>query len=93
MTKAANSKNGLRIDKWLWHARFCKTRALAQRKTATGLIRLNGQRVEKSSALVHPGDVLTVPIARSVLNLRVVAVGIRRGPPAEAHALYELLDA
>ncbi len=82
---------GLRIDKWLWHARFCKTRELAQRKAETGLIRLNGQRVEKPSALVRPGDVLTLPIARNVVALRVLALGARRGPPAETRALYELI--
>jgi ribosome-associated heat shock protein Hsp15 len=82
---------GLRIDKWLWHARFCKTRGIAQRKAATGLIRLNGQRVEKASALVRPGDVLTLPVARDVVVLRVLALGARRGPPAEARALYEIL--
>lgn len=82
---------GLRIDKWLWHARFCKTRASAQRKVETGLIRLNGQRVEKPSALVRPGDMLTLPIAREVIVLRVLALGTRRGPLAEARALYERL--
>jgi ribosome-associated heat shock protein Hsp15 len=83
---------GLRIDKWLWHARFCKTRALAQRKAAAGLIRVNGQRIERASTLIHPGDVLTLPLARSVIALRVLALGARRGPPAEARALYEMLE-
>jgi ribosome-associated heat shock protein Hsp15 len=82
---------GLRVDKWLWHARFCKTRATAQRKVEPGLIRLNGQSVEKPSALVRPGDVLTLPIAGEVIVLRVLALGTRRGPPAEARALYERL--
>ncbi len=82
---------GLRIDKWLWHARFCKTRGVAQRKAETGLIRLNGQRVEKPSALVRPGDVLTLPVSREVIALRVLALGARRGPPLEARALYELI--
>ena len=81
----------IRIDKWLWHARFCKTRGLAQRKAAAGLIRLNGQRIEKASVLVHPGDVLTLPMARNVIALRVLALGARRGPPTEARALYEFI--
>lgn len=83
---------GLRIDKWLWHARFCKTRGLAQRKAAAGLIRVNGQRIEKASALVRPGDVVTLPVARNVIALRVIALGARRGPPSEARTLYEKLD-
>ena len=87
----AQSPQALRIDKWLWHARLCKTRGLAQRKAAAGLIRLNGQRIEKASALVHPGDVLTLPKASTVLALRVLALGARRGPPMEARALYELI--
>lgn len=82
---------GLRIDKWLWHARFCKTRVLAQRKAETGLIRLNGARIEKPSTLVRPGDVLVLPVAREVIALRVLALGARRGPPAEARELYELI--
>ncbi|MGQ0740870.1 MAG: RNA-binding S4 domain-containing protein [Alphaproteobacteria bacterium] len=82
----------LRIDKWLWRARFCKTRALAQRRAGTGLIRLNGARVEKPSATVRPGDVLTIPRAHDIVLLRVLALGARRGPPAEARTLYELLQ-
>lgn len=81
----------IRIDKWLWHARFCKTRALAQRTSSSGLIRLNGQRVSKASVEVKPGDTLTAPRGREVVAVRVVALGIRRGPPAEARALYEVL--
>src|SRR6202521_5201437 len=86
---AAPPPAGLRIDKWLWHRGLSKTRGLAQHKVETGLIRLNGQRVEKPSALVCPGDVLTLPTAREVIALRVLALGARRGPPAEARALYE----
>jgi ribosome-associated heat shock protein Hsp15 len=82
----------LRIDKWLWRARFCKTRVLAQQKAEAGLIRLNGARVEKPSALVHPGDVVTLPKGSTVVALRVVALGARRGPPSEARGLYELME-
>jgi len=87
------AENSLRIDKWLWHARFCKTRALAQRKAAAGLIRINGRRIEKPGSVVHPGDVVIVPVSREVIALRVIALGSRRGPPSEARTLYELLDA
>jgi len=86
------SPQAIRIDKWLWHARFCKTRDLAQRKAATGLIRVNGHRVEKASALVRAGDVVTLPLARNVIALRVVALGARRGPPSEARTLYKILE-
>jgi len=81
----------LRLDKWLWHARFHKTRALAQAACTSGLIRLNGRRVEKPSVEVRPGDVLTLPRGREVVVVRVVACGIRRGPARDAALLYEVL--
>lgn len=81
----------LRIDKWLWHARFCKTRLLAQAKAATGQIRLNGHRVEKASAAVRVGDVMTLPAGSKVISVRVRALGIRRGPAIEARELYDII--
>ena len=82
----------LRIDKWLWHARFYKTRALAQTAAASGIIRLNGNRIGKSSTTVTPGDILTIPRGPEVLALRVLALGTRRGPASEAQALYDILN-
>jgi ribosome-associated heat shock protein Hsp15 len=81
----------IRIDKWLWHARFAKTRALAQEAATSGMIRLNDHRVIKSSAEVRPGDVLTIPRGHEVLVVRIEACGIRRGPAKEAQALYAVL--
>jgi ribosome-associated heat shock protein Hsp15 len=82
----------LRIDKWLWHARFCKTRGIAQEKAAKGHIRLNGNRVEKASAAVRAGDVMTLPADGKVVTLKVLGLGERRGPASEARALYEILE-
>jgi ribosome-associated heat shock protein Hsp15 len=82
----------LRIDKWLWHARFCKTRAIAQARAESGLIRLNGNRVEKPSAAVRVGDTLTIPTAKEATVVKVLALGIRRGPPAEARTLFEVVS-
>lgn len=82
----------IRIDKWLWHARFAKTRPLAQDAATSGMIRLNGHRVVKSSAEVRPGDVLTIPRGREVLVVRIEGCGIRRGPAKEAQALYSVLS-
>ena len=82
----------LRIDKWLWHARFCKTRAIAQEKATQGHIRLNGQRVEKASAAVRIGDTMTLPAGGRVIALKVLGLGVRRGPASEAQTLYELLE-
>ena len=81
----------LRIDKWLWHARFCKTRAIAQAKAAAGHIRINGHRVEKASAAVRVGDVMTLAAGGKVMAVRVLGLGERRGPAAEARLLYEVL--
>jgi ribosome-associated heat shock protein Hsp15 len=82
----------IRIDKWLWHARFHKTRSLAQVAATKGHIRLNGRRIEKSSAEVGPGDTLTLPRGGQVVVVRVLGCGIRRGPAPEAQALYEIVD-
>ncbi|HKD20361.1 MAG TPA: RNA-binding S4 domain-containing protein [Rhizomicrobium sp.] len=81
-----------RIDKWLWHARFYRTRVLAQAAATGGLIRLNGQRVEKSSVDVEPGDILTLPRGREVVVVRVLSMSVRRGPASDARLLYEIVD-
>jgi ribosome-associated heat shock protein Hsp15 len=82
----------IRIDKWLWHARFYKTRALAQVAATSGRIRRNDARVEKAGLEVKIGDILTLGRGRDVVVVRILACGIRRGPAKEAQALYEVLD-
>lgn len=79
----------LRIDKWLWHARMCKTRSLAQRLILDGAVRVDGQRTLKPSQSVQPGAVLTLALNGQVRVLRVVALGQRRGPADEAQRLYD----
>lgn len=79
----------IRIDKWLWHARLCKTRGLAASVVSGGRLRLNGQRIEKPGRAVGPGDVLTLRLAGQVRVLRILACGTRRGPAPEAATLYE----
>lgn len=82
----------LRLDKWLWQARFFKTRSLAQKVIAGGGLRVNGQRVAKTSASIGPGDTLTFLTGDWVRVIRVVALGTRRGPAPEAQALYDDLS-
>jgi len=77
----------IRLDKFLWHARFVKTRGLAA-KLCEGGIRVDGVRVEKPGALVRPGQVLTFALGRHVRVIELVAVGVRRGPADEARGLY-----
>ena len=82
----------VRIDKWLWHARFYRSRVQAQEAAASGLLRVNGLRVDKPSAGVQPGDVVTLPRGRDVLAVRVEGVALRRGPSAEARKLYTIVE-
>lgn len=82
----------LRIDKWLWHARFFKTRSLAAKIVSGGKLRVNGQPISKPAYAVSAQDVLTFPQAQQVRVIQVVALGDRRGPATEAQALYVDLD-
>jgi ribosome-associated heat shock protein Hsp15 len=81
-----------RLDKWLWFARMVKTRTLAAEVVALGKVRVNRVRAAKASQALRPGDVLTLALGGRVRILRVLAPGARRGPPAEARQLYELLS-
>ena len=81
----------LRIDKFLWFARIVKTRALAQGMAETGRIRIGGRLVDRAHAPVKVGDVLSFAQRGEVRVLRVEALPDRRGPPAEARALYSEL--
>ncbi|WP_163849426.1 RNA-binding S4 domain-containing protein [Pseudooceanicola aestuarii] len=82
----------LRIDKWLWQARFFKSRSLSAACVTGGHLRINGQRTVKASHGVGPGDVLTFSQGQVVRVIRVEALGTRRGPAPEAQALYFDLD-
>lgn len=82
-------KPRLRADKWLWHARFFKTRSLATKVISGGHLRINGEKVSKPSSAISPGDVLTFPQARDIRVIKVLALSERRGPAPEAQALYE----
>lgn len=78
----------VRIDKWLWFARFYKSRSLSAKLVAGGQLRINLERVVKGSFGVGAGDVLTFPQGDHVRMIEVVAIGERRGPAPEAQALY-----
>ena len=77
-----------RIDKWLWHARFARTRSAAQRLALSGHVRLNREKVVAASRLVRPGDVLTLALGRGVRVIRIRAIAKRRGGADEAQRLY-----
>lgn len=78
-----------RIDKWLWFARFAKTRTLAAGLVSTGRIRINSSKISKPSTLIKPGDIITASIGRRVRIVEISALGARRGPAKEAMGLYE----
>ncbi len=82
----------IRLDRWLWFARLCKTRSLAAREIADGRLRLNGTRTTKPAQAVGPGDTLTYARGARVLVLRILATGQRRGPAPEAQMLYSDLS-
>ncbi|GLK78898.1 RNA-binding S4 domain-containing protein [Methylopila turkensis] len=81
----------LRIDVWLWRARVARTRALAVGLVQSGHVRVNGQRVRAPGHGLKRGDVLTIALSAAVRVLRVAEFGERRGPAAEAQALFEEL--
>lgn len=83
--------DALRLDKWLWMTRFCKTRAIAQKLASKGRIRINGRVVDKPHALVRVNDVITLPLPAGVKVLKVLHLPDRRGPASEAQASYEIV--
>ena len=82
----------MRIDKLLWFLRLAKTRGLAQEWVQAGHIRHNGRRVERGAQAIAVGDVLTVPLGKRVVAIRVLVLPVRRGPAPKAQACYERLD-
>lgn len=81
-----------RLDVWLWRARLFKSRARATAFCVEDGLRINRIKTGKAHHLVRPGDVLTFALGAQVRVLRVVSLGTRRGPAAEARTLYEELN-
>ena len=77
----------MRLDKWLWAARFFKTRSLATQAIDNGRVKLNGERV-KPARDVKPGDRLDLRIGEAEWTLTVQALAMQRGPAPVAQALY-----
>lgn len=81
-----------RLDQWLWYARFFKSRSLATRFCSEGRLRVNTRIVAKAHHHVKEGDMLTFALGERVRVIRVVGLGMRRGPAPEAQGLYEDLS-
>jgi ribosome-associated heat shock protein Hsp15 len=82
----------LRVDRWLWFARFFKSRTLAAEACASSRVRINGAPVAKPGHALRVGDVLTFPLGPHIRVIKVAALAERRGPFAEARLLYEDLS-
>ena len=78
-----------RIDRWMWCARFFKTRSLAAKFIATGKVRVNGTRVTKSAYQVKNGDVLTFPLGNRIRVVEIQAFVAKRGSATVAATLYD----
>lgn len=85
----ASEKSSRRLDQWLWFARFVKSRSLAARLCSAGEIVVNGVAVAKPNHAVRTGDVVVVAQRGWERTVRVLALGERRGPAAEARTLFE----
>lgn len=83
----------VRLDVWLWRARFAKNRSRTAQMALAGRLRVNGRVVVKSHHALRVGDVLTFAVGDRVRVLRVVSLGHRRGPATEARTLYDDLPA
>jgi ribosome-associated heat shock protein Hsp15 len=82
----------VRIDKWLWAARFFKTRSLAQQAIAAGRVKLNDARV-KSSHVLKAGDALAIRVGDFEWQIVVSALSDKRGPAEQARKLYQETEA
>jgi ribosome-associated heat shock protein Hsp15 len=81
-----------RLDKWLWFARFARTRTLAAKLVSEGFVRVNGARTDNPAKGLGLGDVVTVAAPHATMAVRVLDLGERRGPSDEAKELYEALS-
>ena len=82
----------VRLDKWLWHARFFKTRSLATKLISSGKLRINGEVTSKPHRQAQIGQVLTFAQGPYIRVIRIDEIGKCRGPAAEAVMLYTDLD-
>jgi len=89
------AQDRIRIDKWLWHARFLKSRTLAGKFCVAGRVRLNDEVVTKAHVKVAVGDVLSFATglrAHKIWVVKILDLGTRRGPAVEAQGLYSDLS-
>ena len=86
---ASTDISGRRLDQWLWFARLVKSRSRAARLCVTGVVTVNGMAVRKPNHMLRIGDILAAQQGAFCRTVRVLSLGIRRGPTSEARNLYE----
>ena len=86
------SSETIRIDKWLWFARFFKNRTVSARIISQGKVRVNGKRISKPSTTLKKGDALTFSQGNILRLVKVLELGKRRGPFREAVSLYDEIE-
>ena len=91
LLRSARNDSSVRIDRFLHCIRLVKSRTLAQAVVEAGHVRIDGQRVEKSSEEVRVGSVIALPLHDRVRVLRVLSLPDRRGPAPQARLCYEEL--
>lgn len=92
MAKIAEDQLRQRIDKWLWHARFAKTRTSAQKLVSGGKVRVDSEKIKSPNRQVSAGNVLTLTMPRQIRIIEIVGIAARRGPYEQAKLLYNDLS-
>jgi len=92
MNEQTPNQQAQRIDKWLWHARFFKTRSLAQKQVVTGKIRVDTEKISSPSRKILAGNVLTITRERDIKIIEILSIADKRGPFSEAQLLYNDLS-
>ena len=82
----------IRLDTWLWYARFYKSRSLSSKAILNGKLRVNSNKIIKPASKVKINDVLTISHINKVRIIQVQSLGSRRGPASEAQQLYNHLS-
>ncbi len=85
----SDTPDSIRVDRWLWFARFFKTRGLATKLVAGGRVRVNSVKISKPATMVGAGDTLTFAQGNTIRVVRIVELGRRRGPAPQARMLYD----
>ena len=78
----------IRLDTWLWYARFYKSRSLSSKAILNGKLRINSNKITKPATKVKTNDVLTLNYVNEIRIIQIQRLGSRRGPASEAQSLY-----